>query len=222
MTNQYWERVKDTLFEYSNESKDINTARREWRYFGEVIDNRYARVSVAEQARVDVNEYPNCELCNHPNIRNSFTIRNMENENELKVGSECITKFIEVDQNGEIIKDPIGKKKILNRDVRKLIKDRRRNEIISNILAIKKHDDTFPVDSFLEWIDDKEGFTLNQLKWLVKEFKTYGITYDLLNYRVKLRKKKDRQQLFGLKKWQFDNFKPIIPVKFQEEYLKQN
>lgn len=219
MTEIYWERVKKTLFRYSNEEKDINQARREWRYFGDVEDNRVSR---KEQEAADRGAYPSCELCNHPEIRFSFIIRNIENDHELKVGSECITKFIEVDANGEVIRDPIKKREILKKGVRKLIRDNKTKEVIKNILAIQRKDQTFDAKSFLDRLDTRNGFTIKQIKLLFFLFKKYNISYWVSNYKVNLRRKREQQQLMELKEWQFNKLKPIIPKRFQEKYVSEN
>ncbi len=215
MTNPYFERIKETLFKYSNEEKDIDKAMAEWFWHGEVEDNGASR-----EAREAANEgvYTSCELCGHPDIRFSFTIHNKENGNELKVGSECITKFIEVDDQGAIIRDPVHKRKVLNKNVKKLIIGKKAEGVINNLLAIKKKDSSFPADSFLERFDSKKGFSIKQMKWLLRECRINGIEYDIDNYKLNLRKKKEKEQLMNLERWQFDKLKPIIPKSLQDRY----
>ncbi len=217
MTN-YWEKVKKTLFEYSNEQKDIDKARMEWRYFGDVEDNRTEGSEFSRE--INIGEYPNCELCEHPNIRYSFIIRNLENENELKVGSECINKFIEVDEGGDIIKNPIEKRKAIKKSVTKMVKDKKTKEIIKNINEIRKNDETFDTNNFFKRIDTNKGFTLKQMNLLLFLFKKYKINYNLYNYKINFKKKREKAQLLELKNWQFEQLKPLIPSKFQEEYNK--
>ncbi len=218
MNNKYWGKVKETLFEYSNEEKDINKARAEWFYHGEIADNRLLDKTQEREANEGV--YPNCQLCGHLNIRYSFTIRNKENDNKLDIGCECVTKFIEVDDNGSIIRNPLEKRKILHKDARKLIQNNKTKEIINNILEIQKHDEEFNAQSFLDRLDEKQGFSLNQTKMLFALFGKHGINYNVYNYKVNFRKTREKAQLIQLKKWQFNKLKPIIPKKFQEMYLE--
>jgi hypothetical protein len=206
MTTDYWERVKETLFNYSNEQEDVNKARLEWRYFGQVEDNR----ETCESAE----EYHNCELCDHPNIRWSFLIRNIENDNELKVGSECILKFIEVDVNGDIIHNPIEKKQILKKHVRQKIATKKQQAVIHNLLELKNKCEDFPADSFIDRLDTKNGFTLKQIKYLLLLFNRHKINYNLQNYKLNFRKIREREQLDDLADWQYQQLKSIIPKRY--------
>ncbi len=210
--NAYWDRVKETLFRNSVEPENLEKARKEWRYFsGNVQDHR-------EDATFE--DYPACELCEHPNIRFSFIIKNIENGNELKVGSECIQKFIEVTDGGAIVHDSLAKKAILASDIKKIIKDARTKKVIENIVALAYKDDTFKpnCEGFLKRLDRKNGFSINQLKWLFALFNKNKIAYDINNYKINLKKKKEQAQIQMLEEWQFKAMKPIIPKKFQERY----
>lgn len=62
-----------------NKQTLIDNATKEWRATTDIIDNpeRIAR----------------CQLCNAPNLRYECHIRNIKNDVELLVGSECVTKF---------------------------------------------------------------------------------------------------------------------------------
>jgi hypothetical protein len=72
-------RSADNIFPYSENKKNISSALTEWMYTGEMHDLEKPTGT--------------CELCNHPDIRYQFNIKNTHNHNELIVGSECINKF---------------------------------------------------------------------------------------------------------------------------------
>src|SRR5690625_260874 len=71
--------AKKNLIEKSEEKNDFLQAVKEFVYI-DLIDNQEAQSS--------------CELCNQPNIRYEYLVRNKNNGNELLVGSECIKKFV--------------------------------------------------------------------------------------------------------------------------------
>ncbi len=57
----------------------IDNATKEWRATTDIIDNPKRSAK--------------CQLCNAPNLRYECHIRNIKNDIELLVGSECVTKF---------------------------------------------------------------------------------------------------------------------------------
>jgi stalled ribosome alternative rescue factor ArfA len=216
MSLGYWERVKDTLFRYSLEKFDLGKAKNEWRAFLEdVVDHGASK----EEPDANYKNYPNCGLCGHQNIRYSFIIRNLENDNWLEVGSECITRFIPIEEAGEVLNDPIKKKNLLQKSIRKVIRDNHIKCVIKDILDVQRHDENFDSGGFLKYFDTKHGFTLKQINFLLSLYKKQGIKYDIRNYRLDLRTKVKKEQLFRLEQWQFDNLKLIIPLKFKKEYV---
>ncbi|MDR0473377.1 MAG: hypothetical protein LBH43_06875, partial [Treponema sp.] len=81
----YSEKCKENLLEYSLEKENYETALNEWYFYNEVIDNNeFVDINVAK---------PSCELCEHEDLRWQFVIYNINNKNQLKVGSSCIKQF---------------------------------------------------------------------------------------------------------------------------------
>ena len=111
--HHYNKRIIDKLTSLSSvklyKLEDISN---EWFYTGECIDN-----GGGAETEDNYLEYI-CELCEHKNIRFHFIIRNDINDNELKVGSTCITKFSIKghDLSGNLIEGKILQKK-MQRDV---------------------------------------------------------------------------------------------------------
>ena len=82
----WFENAKNNLFRKSVEQENFTKALSEFIYI-DVTDNQ------------DSNS--NCELCNQPNIRYEYLVRNKKNQEELLVGSECIKKFVnELQEHG--------------------------------------------------------------------------------------------------------------------------
>lgn len=73
------ERAAANLLPLSKEKSDLANALREWRYTGDFHDL---------EAPIE-----NCQLCDHPDIRYQFEIRNLLTGNTLLIGSECINRF---------------------------------------------------------------------------------------------------------------------------------
>ena len=81
MADTVWlQRAKSNLLPLSEDKNNFFKAKKEWVYVG-LFDN--------EEADFD------CQLCGHKEIRYEYTIKNKLNQNEMIVGSSCITKFID-------------------------------------------------------------------------------------------------------------------------------
>jgi hypothetical protein len=73
--------VKKTLLMRS-QSEDFDQAKQEWEFI--------AHISKDSDEFVE-----NCELCNHKNYRENWLIQNQYTQIPLKVGSDCIRRFIQ-------------------------------------------------------------------------------------------------------------------------------
>jgi hypothetical protein len=79
------------LLPLSKERVNFSIALKEWNYTGNYTDLEHERSS--------------CELCEHPDIKYQFEIRNSLTSRVLLVGSECIRKFAisAVTSDGEVL-----------------------------------------------------------------------------------------------------------------------
>lgn len=95
MSDSIWlQRAKMNLLPLSNNKDNFFQAKKEWVYVG-LFDN--------EEADFD------CQLCGHKEIRYEYTIQNGFNQNEMIVGSSCITKFIDhMSETNEFLLDTVG------------------------------------------------------------------------------------------------------------------
>ena len=73
------QRAARNLLPLSREKSDLAVALREWRYEGGFYD-----LELPEET---------CELCDHPDIRYQFEIRNRFIDSRLPISSECINRF---------------------------------------------------------------------------------------------------------------------------------
>jgi len=82
---KYSEKCKKNLLKYSMEKENYKIAINEWYFNHEVIDNN-------EFTDGNISR-PSCELCEHEDLRWQFVLYNINNSNQLKVGSSCIKQF---------------------------------------------------------------------------------------------------------------------------------
>ena len=90
-------------------SNDFSGALKEWFFTGDVEDH--------------LGELVECEMCEHPELRYHFEIKNRLKENVLWVGSSCIERFQEIEDKKEAEKtlpsinsmiDKLAKKNIIH------------------------------------------------------------------------------------------------------------
>ena len=100
-------KAQENLLLKSIEKSDHLLAAKEWEFTGKVIDHE-----VTDRR---------CELCEGENLRYHFEIKNKGNNNELMVGSTCITKFdITVwDDRGNEVFGKSKKTTFLNKEIEK-------------------------------------------------------------------------------------------------------
>lgn len=158
----WFENAKNNLLSKSVEQKNFTKALSEFIYI-DVTDNQ------------DSNS--NCELCNQPNIRYEYLVRNKNNQEELLVGSECIKKFVnELQDHGMELRDKnnsIVTENRIDNDKKNFFKN-------TTLLLIRYCWQTnwteFRV-SLLNTIENNEPLTMNQVKHL-KDVYRFGKNRD--------------------------------------------
>lgn len=143
--------AKENLLSKSVEKKDFTVAIKEFIYI-DLIDNQHAQAS--------------CELCNQPNIRYEYLVRNKENNNELLVGSECIKKFVnklqDIDMELLDSKNSIVTEERLESDKKSFFK---KTTLILIKYCWQKNMTEFR-SSVIKAIEDNKSLTMNQAKYL--------------------------------------------------------
>lgn len=185
---EWLERVKKNIFPLSLEQTNIRKAIDEWIYEGNMLD-----LEIAEES---------CEICDQPNIRYQFEIINKNNDNTLLVGSECITKFeIPVlDSSGVKLSSNDAKKKV-NRDRNKLVTEAKEKHVINSLIKLKAIDETFNIDSLLEYYKERKAFTTKQLSMLIWRLDDAKIDYNKANFKVTIKRGREKDQLMNLEDW---------------------
>lgn len=202
------ERVKKSTFPLSIEKDDIRKALAEWFYTNETYDL----------------EFPSedCQLCGHPNIRYQFTIRNRFTKKELLIGSECITRFDipAVDESGTALSSK-ETKKVVSQDRRKLITDAKERRMIQTLVELKKKEEDFDVDSFITYFKERGAFTPKQLALLFWKLDVNDIPRHVIDFKLTIKRKREKEQLLGLKDFQIKTILPCLSPS-QKKFLSEN
>lgn len=202
------ERVKKSIFPRSFEKVDIKKALAEWYYTGETYDL----------------EFPSedCELCGHSEIRYQFTIRNSKTAGELQIGSECITRFDipAVDERGGMLSSK-ETRKIVAKDRRKLITNAKERRMIQTLIELKKKEEKFSIDSFIDYYQERHAFTPKQLVTLLWRLKANVIEYRPSDFNLTIRRGREKEQLLNLKDFQIAAILPCLSSS-QRKFLDEN
>jgi hypothetical protein len=210
---KYSEKCKDNLLKYSLEKNNYEAALTEWYFNDEVIDNNSLENNGSG---------PSCELCEHEDLRWQFIIYNVNNKNQLKVGSSCIKQFdiALIKNNGVKI---FGKDR--NSEVNKLIALQRINA--SNKLTFQAMNDLCKVNRNIEqnkmfidcWTQLKVNGTLepNSALFLIYNFIKYNINYENIDLKIRSQKKYT-EQIKRMKKNAYILIRPFLNSKKWEQY----
>lgn len=184
-------RSAENILPYSEEKKNLAVALDEWTYTGEMHDLE--------------SPIETCELCNHPDIRYQFNIRNVHNDNELLVGSECINKFEikAVSDEGKILNRSESRKKV-NRDRRHLVTEAAKKRLINSLVELSRKDDEFNIESFIDYVQDRGSFTPNQLSALIWRLDKHNVTYKPSDFKLTIRRNREKEQIRSMPDWKIE------------------
>lgn len=192
-------RVERNIFPLSEEKSELIKAMREWLYHGVMND-----LHENERGGADEERWADCELCDHPNIRYQFEIKNQHNQNSLLIGSECITKFdggIQVvDTDGNLVSGEAAKRKV-DQDRNKLIQAAQTRSVINSIIKIGQQDDKFDFEGFVKQYQNKGSFTPKQIALLEWKLNENGISHKPGYFKMSMRKNAHKDQLEKMEDW---------------------
>ena len=213
----YLENCKKNLLKNSFEKMDYEKALNEWHFYNEVIDNN---------SIYDINGLkPSCELCEREDLRWQFVIFNVNNNNQLKVGSSCIKQF------NVALMDNYGNKiygKERNSKVNKLINLQRINS--SNKMTFQALDELCKLNKSLEcnnifiecWTQLKVNGTIEPKMglFLLNNFIEHGIDRNKLDMKIDIQKRKCFEQIKNMSKNTYLLIRQFINSKKWEYYDK--
>ena len=191
------QRAARNILPLSHEKSDLAMALREWRYEGGFHD--------LEAPDAD------CELCDHPDIRYQFEIRNRLTGARLQIGSECINRFgiRATDDDGTEL-DATGTRAKVSRDRRTLIDDARRKRVITALVALAQADPDFSILSFIDYHQDRGAFTPKQLATLLWRLEKFRVPIDPRDFKLTIRRGREKTQLREMADWQIERLVPAM------------
>jgi len=204
-------RVKKNIVPVSQENISVRKALDEWFYTGHINDVRKP---------IEI-----CELCDHPNIRYQFEIKNRYNGNTLFIGSECILKFdiSVIDEDGNELSNDQAQKK-LSKDRRKVIEKSKLHSVINSLLILAKRNDFFKenMDSFIEYYKERGAFTPKQLITLINGIDRYNIKVNKNHFKMIIRRTREKEQLINMKKNEIKKILPCLSPYQEKFYLRES
>lgn len=190
-------RAATNLLPVSREQDDLALALREWRYTGDYHD--------LETPSAD------CELCDHPDIRYQFEIRNLLTAEALLIGSECINRFgiAATDEEGQAL-DAAGTRQKVAKDRRKLVEDARNRRVVSALVALAHIDTDFQIQSFVDYLQTRGAFTPKQLSIVLWRLSKFHIGHNPKDFKLTIKRKREKMQLRTLKDWELQRVMPCL------------
>lgn len=205
---EWIEQVKKNIIPLSEEKEDLKKAFEEWSHNNNVYDLEEAKEV--------------CGLCGQSNLRYQFEIENQKNGNTLLVGSECINKFgiKAIDEDGNILDEEETKKK-LSSNKYKLVTNAKEKAVIEALIKLVQVDEEFNSESFLEYYKNRKAFTPFQLATLVWRLNKNSIEYKHLDFKVIIRRDREKEQLLKMEDWKLKKIWPFLS-SYQKKFCKQN
>lgn len=200
------QRAARNIIPLSIEKSNLAAALREWRYEGGFHDR--------EATDAD------CELCDHPDIRYQFEIRNQFTDAKLQIGSECINRFgiSATGDDGEDL-DAAGTRAKVSRDRRALIEEARKKRVITALVALSQADPEFRIVSFIDYLQERDAFTPRQLDTLLWRLAKYRVPVDARDFKLTIRRGREQAQLLSMTDWQIERLKPAMSPT-QRQFLE--
>lgn len=191
------QRAARNILPLSRERSDLAAVLREWRYEGGFQD--------LEAPDAD------CELCDHPDIRYQFEIRNRFTDARLQIGSECVNRFgISAIGEDGVDLDAAGTKKKVSRDRRALVEAARKRRVINALVALSHADPDFNITSFIDYLQDRGAFTPKQLATLLWRFQKLSVPFEVRDFKLTIRRDREKQQIIEMQDWQLERLVPAM------------
>lgn len=199
----------NNLLPLSQDQSNFALALKEWHYTGNTFDLEEPIES--------------CELCEHPDIRYQFEIVNLHTRNTLLVGSECIHKFeiSAINESGTLL-DHEGSRRKVERDRRTLISDALKRRVIHALVQLATLDSDFKIESFIDYFQDRQAFTPNQLAMLLWRLDKHRVQYKPTDFPMIIRRGREKDQLLDMPDWKLQHIWPCMSATQRQFYIEQN
>jgi hypothetical protein len=156
-----------------------------------------------------------CELCGHPHLRHKFEIENVTTGRHLWVGSECIKKFVTLEDNGVEVQDEARRATVVDQIVASLRSLDRQSKAFALLDALAENDNRFRDAS---WRDNWGlGYSVKQLQLIAVAAKRAAVPFSAANFKVNTRRGRVMEQLYDLKDWQYRQLRAALtPTRRRE------
>jgi hypothetical protein len=173
-------KIENSILKVSQEDKEIEKARREWRFTGSFKDHQKPCTS--------------CELCGNTGLRYHFRIVNQYTGEALWVGSQCILQFdLSQSQRSYRAKSDSDKRRQIQAEIQTAQITRLLYPIQQLYEQVGKSD-----RRKIHWAVGKfqrrSGFSPKDLAWLLQAMQMLNIPYPADGYTLTLRSRQDRQE----------------------------
>ncbi len=205
--NPWLEKSKQNLIPLSI-SNEFSEALKEWSFTGDVEDHGDLSVD--------------CEMCEHPELRYHFEIKNKLKSNILWVGSSCIERFEEIelfDEDGNRLVTEESRRKELKRHLKKKLEDIML-EPIRELWKVYPRDSK-PRKNIQRAVHNykmQSGFSPQEILLIFSGLDRNDISYEAKRYKVSLRSDCNKYFIKTLIK---EDIIKLLPC-FSKEQLKKN
>lgn len=205
--NHWLETSKKNLIPLS-EADDFYAALKEWSFTGEVLDH-------------DDDDEIKCELCEHPELKQHFRIKNKNTNRELLVGSSCILRFDEIeilDSFNVLIQGSEERRSHLE----KALKERLLDSMLEPIRKLWRLEtkNQYLIGNFGKALKDGYGLSPIELLFLFERLQAEGISYNPRRYKLSLRHHEEQAQLARFKPDQVSMIKLAFSTQQRKKYAK--
>lgn len=156
-----------------------------------------------------------CELCDHPDIRYQYEVRNRYMKIHLWVGSTCILQFVPLYEDYVEVTDPEDKARLLTRITTRLINEARERRAIRLIGKLAEIDDRFTGSNWER--DWKKGYSVKQLQMIAIGAKKAGFTFKAADFQINTKRGRYVEQARELELWQYQQLRPAFTTARQKE-----
>jgi hypothetical protein len=214
----YSEKCRKNLLKNSMEKERYEVGLKEWYFNYEVIDNNETTEKNGSR--------PKCELCEHEDLRWQFIIININNNNQMKVGSSCIKQF-------DIALQEKDGKKIYGKDrnsrINKLINLTRINSL--NKITFQLLNELCKVNKKLEqnnmfiecWTQLKINGAIEPklALFLIRNLLEYKIDCSKMDMKIDVKRKICKEQINKMNENSYNLIRFLLNEKTREEYDKR-
>ncbi len=187
MSDAWAKKVARNILPLSRESESLKVSLSEWRYSGDCEDHE--------------KPIEECQMCDHPNIRYQYRIVNQFTQFELRVGSECITKFSVpvLDEMGTTLSREDVEQLLAKHSyrARRDARTRRATEVLRELYRRGKSNELQRrlIGGIGKSYKDKESHSPKQMVVIAKLLREHAVPHSPRDFKVAMAKDKSKDDI---------------------------